>query len=681
MKNFWNKIKPSKRKIMQLYFALLFNANIQGFFTGKIYANKNPSTTTKQFCAPGINCYSCPGAVAACPLGSLQGSFSADRSTLFYVGGILLLYCILFGRMICGWLCPFGLIQELLYKIKTPKVRKSPITRILSYFKYVVLVFFVGVVPLMYAFRDKPLPAFCKYICPAGTIEGGLLLLSNKANESIFFPMLNYLFTWKFMLMISIVVGSVFIFRLFCRFICPLGGLYGLFNKLSVFGVKVDEEKCTHCNLCIAHCKCDIKHVGDQECISCGECIQVCPTKAISWKGSKIFLKANEIPAGADEETVAAAKKKQTRTRMITRIVSAAVMLCVLIGAICYYWNPDVDIFQSAGQDTTQTTAPPDEPDIGYEVGNLCPGSDLQIITPEAVTEETIDPTKTGKITVINFWGTWCSACVAELPYFDQIATEFADQVNVVAVHTNSLLSTAPGYIASNYPDSNIIFAADFAGSGDYDGFYEALGGAQSGGAYPYTVILDENGVILFKTFASMHYETLLEQVEIALNGAATSPEVGCEVGNLCPGSDLQIITPEAVTEETIDPTKTGKITVINFWGTWCSACVAELPYFDQIATEFADQVNVVAVHTNSLLSTAPGYIASNYPDSNIIFAADFAGSGDYDGFYEALGGAQSGGAYPYTVILDENGVILFKTFASMHYETLLEQVEAALNG
>ena len=680
MKAFWNKIKPSKRKIMQLYFALLFNANIQGFFTGKIYANHDPATTTKQFCAPGINCYSCPGAVGACPLGSFQGSFSANRSTLFYVCGTLLLYAILFGRMICGWLCPFGLIQELLYKIKSPKVGKSPVSRILSFFKYVVLVFFVGVVPLMYAFRNQPLPAFCKYICPAGTIEGGLLLLSNKSNESVFFPMLNYLFTWKFMLMISIVVGSVFIFRLFCRFICPLGALYGLFNKFSIFGVKVDKEKCTECNICVAHCKCDIKHVGDQECISCGECIDVCPTKAISRKGSKIFLKANQIPEGLDEEAVKAAKAKQSRTRMITRIISAVVMLGVLIGSICYFWDPEVDIFPD--KNTTGTTNPPEELEVGYEVGNLCPSDELQIITPEAVTEEKIDPTKTGKITIINFWGTWCSACVAELPYFDQIATEFADEVEVIAVHTSSLLPTAPGYIANNYADSNITFVADYAGEGNYDSFYSALGGAESGGAYPYTLILDENGVILFKTFASMHYETLLEQVQSALNRPSDPlPPTGYEVGNLCPGDDLKIITPEAITEELLDPTKTGKITIINFWGTWCSACVAELPYFDQIATEYADQVNVIAVHTSSLLPTAPGYIASNYADSKITFVADYAGSGNYDAFYSALGGAESGGAYPYTVILDENGVILFKTFASMHYETLLEQVQKALGG
>ena len=78
MKEFWNKIKPSRRKIMQLYFALLFNSNIQGFFTGKIYANHDPSTTTKQFCAPGINCYSCPGATPA-PVLSAPAPWAACR--------------------------------------------------------------------------------------------------------------------------------------------------------------------------------------------------------------------------------------------------------------------------------------------------------------------------------------------------------------------------------------------------------------------------------------------------------------------------------------------------------------------------------------------------------------------------------------------------------------------------
>ena len=502
MKEKLKKWLPSRRKIIQLYCALLFNANVKGFVSGNIYTG-----SSKQVCVPGINCYSCPGAVGACPLGSLQGSFSADKSTIWYVGGILLLYSILFGRMICGWFCPFGLIQELLYKIKTPKLKKSPVTRILSYLKYVILVVFVFIIPIIYAFKDTPLPSFCKYICPAGTIEGGLLLLSNKVNAS-YFSMLGPIFTWKFFLMISIVVGCVFAFRLFCRFICPLGALYGLFNRFSFFGIKVDDAKCTKCSLCVSHCKMDIKHVGDQECISCGECVGVCPTKAISFKGSKILLKENEIPADAPDGEIKAHEAKMQKRRTITRSITAIVMAAVLVGAIAYYWN----------KETPAPASPVTDEARGNQVGDLCYSDNLQIITPEGISEETIDPTTTGKITIINFWGTWCTPCVTELPYFDQIAADYADSVTVVAIHSSLGNNTAPEYIGKYYPDSNIIFATDYAldATGLTGGFYSALGGR---GTYPMTTILDENGTIVAVFVASVEYEDLQEVVEAQLNG------------------------------------------------------------------------------------------------------------------------------------------------------------------
>ncbi|MGN0999518.1 MAG: 4Fe-4S binding protein [Faecousia sp.] len=480
---------PTKRKLMQLYFALLFNANLKGFSSGNIYRG-----STKQFCAPGINCYSCPGAVAACPLGSLQGSFSADRSTLFYVGGILLLYCVLFGRMICGWLCPFGLIQELLYKIRTPKLKKSPVTRIISYLKYVILVFFVFIVPIAYAFRDTPLPAFCKYICPAGTLEGGLGLLSNKVNES-YFSMLGPIFTWKFLLMVSILVGCVFIFRLFCRFLCPLGALYGLFNRVSFFGVKVDQPKCVDCGLCVSHCKLDIRHVGDQECVSCGECIDVCPTQAIHWKGPKILVHPNEIP----HEETADSRKKRDKRRLITRTVTAVVMLAVLAGAIVYYWND----------------SPAPAVDAGNEIGDLCYGCDLDVLDGAGATGETINPITTGKVTVINFWGTWCTPCVNELPYFDRIASEYADTVTVIAVHSFLLGETAPEYIGKYYPQTKLVFALDYALDENFtSGYYTTLGGR---GTYPYTVILDGDGIIREIFYSSVEYGELKEAVETVL--------------------------------------------------------------------------------------------------------------------------------------------------------------------
>ena len=463
-------LRPTKRKLIQLYFALLFNANVKGFVSGTIYKGG-----TKQFCVPGLNCYSCPGAVGACPLGSLQGSFSAGKSTVFYVCGILLLYGLLLGRIICGWLCPFGLFQELLYKIKTPKLKKNPVTKILSFLKYVILVFFVLIVPIMYAFRDTPLPAFCKYICPAGTLEGGIGLLSNKLNES-YFSMLGPLFTWKFVLLVSFAVGCVFVFRLFCRFFCPLGALYGLFNRISFFGVKIEKPKCTNCNLCVNHCKMDIRHVGDAECICCGECISVCPTGAIVRKGvmPKTFYESS---------------KRNRKARLITRVISCVLLLTLLIGAFVYFWNNESGL-----------------PEQGNEIGDLCYGTELSVIDAGGITSETINPSATGKITIINFWGTWCTPCVNELPYFARIASEYQDTVSVIAVHTNMIIETAPAYIAEHYPESKITFASDLA----EEGYYSMLGGR---GTYPYTVVLDETGVVASIFFEALKYDDLKEVV------------------------------------------------------------------------------------------------------------------------------------------------------------------------
>ena len=136
MKKFFTKIKdwfkrhkPSKRKLIQVYAALLYNANIKGFITGNIYQG-----ATKFMCVPGLNCYSCPGAVGACPLGALQNALAASGTRApAYVFGIIILLGLILGRTVCGFLCPVGLGQELLYKIKTPKLKKSKFKYSLSY--------------------------------------------------------------------------------------------------------------------------------------------------------------------------------------------------------------------------------------------------------------------------------------------------------------------------------------------------------------------------------------------------------------------------------------------------------------------------------------------------------------------------------------------------------------------
>ena len=518
LKKWWLLHRPTKRRLIQLYAALLFNANLKGFKTGRIYQGP-----VKNICTPGLNCYSCPGAVGACPMGALQNALSDSGKTApYYVVGIILLYGLLFGRWICGFLCPFGLIQDLLHKIKTPKLGKSRVTRVLSYFKYVILVFFAVIFPLVYAGYEFPLPGFCKYICPAGTLEGAVGLLSNPENENML-GMLGPLFTWKFLLMVVFLVGCVFIYRFFCRFFCPLGAIYGLFNKISLVGVKLDRDACTDCGLCMGKCKMDIRRVGDQECIQCGECVSVCPTNAIRWKGPKLLLPPQAIggeiatkggvTATADREaTLQKAKKKS----LIARCVAWGLALAVLGGALYYFNFVDGRDKTPTPEDTTQsdTTAEGDTgeplPPRGNEVGNLCVSTELSLYTNGDTFA--VDNNR-GKVTVINFWGTWCGPCIAELPHFEEVAKTYADTVTVVAVHSNYKAPTAAEWITKNYPETAILFAQD-PDDGVNGAYYTALGGE---GDFPMTIIVDAEGIITFTRRGSLTHDELVAAVEDAL--------------------------------------------------------------------------------------------------------------------------------------------------------------------
>ena len=267
MKEFINN---HKRRLIQVISAVLYNCNFTGFAKGSIYQGK-----LKGACVPGLNCYSC--AIGSCPLGSLQSALVSSKYKFpYYILGILLLIGILFGRVVCGFLCPFGLLQDLLYKIPFPKLKKSKVTRVLSYLKYVILLVLVIGIPIV-----LKVPGFCKYICPQGTIEGGIILTA--FNEPLR-KLTGALFIWKLSLMILMLLLMISVFRCFCRFICPLGAIYSFFNKVSLAGVKVDEDKCVDCNICVKECKMDVMKVADHECIHCGECVKKCPVSAITYK-------------------------------------------------------------------------------------------------------------------------------------------------------------------------------------------------------------------------------------------------------------------------------------------------------------------------------------------------------------------------------------------------------------
>ena len=277
--------------MVQLYAAVLYNAHLRGFAQGRIYTGP-----LKAACVPGLNCYSCPGAVGSCPLGALQNALAASsHGAVFYTVGILLLFGLSLGRVICGWLCPFGLIQELLHRLPGKKIKKSPLTRRLSLLKYFLLAALVLGAPLALRLTGTGVPVFCKLVCPAGTLEGALPLLLHPANESLR-GLLGGLFGWKLGLMLGILLLCVFTYRAFCRFLCPLGALYGLLGRLALVGVRVEERRCSGCGACLRVCPMDVRQVGDRECIHCGKCVELCPDRAISIRAGNIQLKGPALP-------------------------------------------------------------------------------------------------------------------------------------------------------------------------------------------------------------------------------------------------------------------------------------------------------------------------------------------------------------------------------------------------
>ena len=267
------------RKAVQLGWGLLTNAHITGFVKGTIYQGP-----LKNFCVPGMNCYSCPGALGACPIGAMQSLFDARRRKFaFSVVGYLAALGLLVGRFICGWLCLFGLIQELLYKIPLPKLKvPKKIDRVLRYLKYAVLLILVFLLPFFWRSElGGGEPFFCKYLCPVGTLEGGvpLVLLQEQLKSAA-----GFLFRWKFALMALVLLSSVYIHRPFCKYLCPLGAFYALFQKVSVLRLKLDGEKCVSCGKCEKICPMGVTVTRDPnsaECIRCGACVRACPAGAL----------------------------------------------------------------------------------------------------------------------------------------------------------------------------------------------------------------------------------------------------------------------------------------------------------------------------------------------------------------------------------------------------------------
>ena len=242
----------------------------------------------KAVCHPGLNCYSCPGALLSCPVGAFQNFMASLR---FSTGGFPLTGAIVLGyvgfigtvlgRLTCGWICPFGFIQDLLHKIPT---RKFALWKPLRWVKYAVLAVLVVAMPVFFVDSSGlGHPWFCKLICPAGTLEGAAPLLLLKpslwATVTVFF--------WnKLAILILILVSALLISRFFCRTICPLGAFYSLFSRISVVQLEFVEGNCVECGACARKCPTGVvpnQEFDSRECIMCLRCVDACHFSALDF--------------------------------------------------------------------------------------------------------------------------------------------------------------------------------------------------------------------------------------------------------------------------------------------------------------------------------------------------------------------------------------------------------------
>ena len=260
--------------------ALLTNLHLPNFFKGRLYQGAG-----KAVCVPGLNCYSCPAASGACPIGAFQAVVGSSKFRFsYYITGTLILLGVLLGRFICGFLCPFGWFQELLHKLPTKKLSTRRL-RPLTYLKYAVLLVMVVLLPAL-AVNEVGMgdPFFCKYLCPQGVLEGAIPLSMTNAGIR---AALGTLFTRKLSILLAVAVLSVVFYRPFCKWLCPLGAFYALLNKVSLFQMQVDPNKCISCGKCAKACQMDVditKTPNHTECIRCGMCVRACPTHAVAFR-------------------------------------------------------------------------------------------------------------------------------------------------------------------------------------------------------------------------------------------------------------------------------------------------------------------------------------------------------------------------------------------------------------
>lgn len=228
----------------------------------------------KAVCIPILHCHSCVLASFACPIG-LLGHYASYLIFPFLAVGIIGVIGAFFGRALCGWACPFGLIQDMLYRIPSPKFVLPAWFRLPKYF---VLLALVLVVPLLLGVFHPWF--FCRW-CPVAAFEASI---PNAAMQGGFPDPANAVV--RLSVLGLVLVMSITSERAFCIGLCPIGAMMAPFNRISALYLRRNPDKCNECGACVSACPARqvsdaergvLPGDSDLECVLCLECTRKCP--------------------------------------------------------------------------------------------------------------------------------------------------------------------------------------------------------------------------------------------------------------------------------------------------------------------------------------------------------------------------------------------------------------------
>ena len=274
------------------------------------------------FVWPSIHCYACPLSVWICPVGALQNFVKAGRFP-FFVVGTMVGAGVGFGRAVCGWICPFGLLNDLLAGLNRLKTRLGAVVALLALFLgafslaaamvdlragvalALTLFFALFLIRRFHLFKYLFLGAtiaaaiacgdtiFCK-TCAVATFEASIPYALSP-NASIPVKPFGFPFLIHIGVGVLAVVGILWARRFWCRYLCPFGAIMGLTNRFSALRLHHDPEKCapkTCKAACLKSCPMGVtsltrlKSIDATDCIRCGDCVAACPNGALTLRFS-----------------------------------------------------------------------------------------------------------------------------------------------------------------------------------------------------------------------------------------------------------------------------------------------------------------------------------------------------------------------------------------------------------